>query len=73
MARPLHTPRRLRIGLIALTIALTSVLTPSAGALAGFSTSPGTHGVVAKCTSGTHVPEAALVLRKSGEGQKDYT
>ena len=72
MARPIRFFRHSRIGIVALSIALGSMLTPSPIALAGFGSSPGSPGIVAKCDSGTHFPEVALVSRKSGEGQRDF-
>ena len=72
MIRPSSVTRRLRIALVALTFALSALLMPSAGALAGFGTSPGTPGSVAKCASGTHFPEAALLARTAGQEQLEY-
>jgi hypothetical protein len=73
MIHPSFSTRRVRSSLIALTVALAITLTPAAGVLAGFSTSPRTPGIVATGASGTHTPDAALVSRKAGGGPKDYS
>ena len=72
MTRPDSVTRRLRIGLVALTFALSALLMPSAGALAGFGTSPGVPGSVARCASGTHIPEAALLARTAAKEHLEY-
>ena len=64
--------RRVRLSLVALTVALAIMLTPAAGALAGFGTSPGTPGIVATGDSGTHTPDAAFVSRKAGGRPQEY-
>ena len=64
--------RRVRLSLVALTVALAITLTPAAGALAGFATSPGTPGVAATGAGGTHAPDAAFVSRKAGGRPQEY-
>jgi hypothetical protein len=63
---------RIGIGLIAANLALSTLLIQPAATSAGFGSSPGSHGIAAKCSNGTHFPDVVVLARKAGEGQKDF-